>query len=64
MEKPEVILKIERAIEKDRGVALSYDELLELATYINQNAAIARGHSDMLHAFIDRSPALASRYIH
>ena len=64
MEKPEVVLKIERAIEKERGVALTNAELLELAKYINGNVQMARGHSEMLHALIEHSPAHASYAVH
>lgn len=64
MKKTEVITKIERAVGRGRGVALSNDELIELADLINTNAAAAKAHADMLHALIENSPAHVSYALH
>lgn len=56
--------RIEDAIAQDKGIALSHDDLLEVANAINSNAAGAKAHEDMLHALIERSPAHASYALH
>lgn len=60
----DVIKKINGAIAKQKGAALSHAELLDIAEVINTNAGAAKAHADMLHALIERSPAHASYQLH